>query len=43
MQFAVQNLTDEFVDVLDFPVDVLLEHAEALGGVEDLEGGHSAE
>jgi len=43
VQFGVEHLTDQFVDVFHLAVDVLLEHPESLGGVENFECSHSTQ
>ena len=43
VQFGVEDLADEFVDVFYFAVYVFLEHAETFGGVEHFEGGYASQ
>ena len=43
VELGVENFANELVDVAHLPVYVLFEHAEALGGVEDLESSNPAQ
>jgi hypothetical protein len=43
VQFGVQHVSYQLVDVLHFTVHVFLEHTEPLGCVKHLEGCHSSE